>query len=669
MTKTEKNKTQTDSKVSEEIQKEFSIIKKALKDNSKIIINRLKKQVSELDWEFFRMDSKLPESAPVDLLFRAPNGRKHDYVIVDVAVPHLSIGQKYLLPQKGREFQAAHKVAANRIKKAIILIRKGTENISAYSKRVRCPIFEISYESIVKPQKDHLKKEPQPQNNQRENKESSPSPNERGKKERFNKNQNRQEKQHQQPTKKYVPLDQPLLEALKLAVSSESLATIYKRRNKYVCKGLWRWIEREISDDNVHFFLIILSSIYQSKTGDILSRRFKTLTDYTENPEQISEAIFSKENNLVDEIKKSSERHKKALVKFLRSFSQTGPSDYLKSLFLKDFRTNADGTKARMSVYSTLKQFLERCGYEGEKETEYPLEILDETKLFQSYMAGDYTKLRIENASKKLSHLVPQVEWTEQNIYHLRQYLAKSLKQPTNEFNLNAFLPQTFVQQDTKLQESNKLRQTSLAGGQKTEHVEQETPQPQRDKRRKNDRKEQPQQKSASELTSQEILDDPYAFTGASKLSKQKPERKQPPEKARNSFSASLYEAEHRHFENFGGIAEEDSESLRMSLAMLRHSSLQEQHANSPKEEQELPYEHFDPELDLMHAPPKRVRDAEALKNAERYDLNPPKKKRTNKKASSANRRQNTKKRRKRSSGNFSQQPPKKNKTLSSQVK
>ena len=52
-----------------------------------------------------------------------------------------------------------------------------------------------------------------------------------------------------------------LLEALKRTIVHECLGTMYKRRNKYIRKGLWRWIEREIMDPNVHFFLIILSSI------------------------------------------------------------------------------------------------------------------------------------------------------------------------------------------------------------------------------------------------------------------------------------------------------------------------------------------------------------------------------------------------------------------------
>jgi hypothetical protein len=36
-----------------------------------------------------------------------------------------------------------------------------------------------------------------------------------------------------------------------------------------------------------------------------------------------------------------------------------------------------------MSVYKTLQQLLERCGFEGEREVFYPLEILDELKIYQ----------------------------------------------------------------------------------------------------------------------------------------------------------------------------------------------------------------------------------------------------------------------------------------------
>ena len=41
----------------------------------------------------------------------------------------------------------------------------------------------------------------------------------------------------------------------------------------------------------------------QSKTGEILSKKFRTIESYIENPENVINAIFSRENALADEIK------------------------------------------------------------------------------------------------------------------------------------------------------------------------------------------------------------------------------------------------------------------------------------------------------------------------------------------------------------------------------
>ena len=139
------------------------------------------------------------------------------------------------------------------------------------------------------------------------------------------------------------------------------------------------------------------------------------------------------------------------------------PFEYLKSLFLKEFRSNSDGLKARMSVFTTLEQLLARCGFEGEKEINYPLEILDELKIFQGIMCGNYETLRTDNASKKLKHLVPQIEWEADDIYALRDQLAKILNLPSAEFNLNAYLPQAFMQDAKNMVETRKeaLKQQS----------------------------------------------------------------------------------------------------------------------------------------------------------------------------------------------------------------
>ncbi|MBR4330272.1 MAG: hypothetical protein IKP71_10515, partial [Candidatus Riflebacteria bacterium] len=449
--------------------REFSKIKEGIKHNQAKIAEFLRQRVGPGDWELTETNVSLEEDAgTIDMVFSAADGKKEKYILVDISVPHLGVGQKYLLPTQAKIFQKMREVPATRIKKAIILVRKGTETLSIQSLKIRCPIIEIQIENILKQSKNTSKASEASSNNANTQKEDK-IPNTENKEE-FIENKERHHNQEKVSMKNEEPkaknngfssLSEDLLYALKEAIVHESLSTTYKRSNKYIRRGLWHWIEREIMDPNVHFFLIILSSIYQSKTGEILSKKFRTIESYIENPDNVINAIFSRENALADEIKKNSERHKKALTKFLGCFSQMPPFEYLKSLFLKEFRSSSDGLKARMSVFTTLEQLLARCGFEGEKEINYPLEILDELKIFQGVMCGNYETLRTDNASKKLKHLVPQIDWEADDIYALRDQLAKILNLPSAEFNLNAYLPQAFLQDAKNMVETRKeaLRQ------------------------------------------------------------------------------------------------------------------------------------------------------------------------------------------------------------------
>ena len=429
-------------------EREFSLIKEGLKLNKARIAEFLKQRVGQGDWKLTETDVPVNcegEQETIDMVYSCETGKngKVSYILVDISVPHLGIGQQYTLPTKGKAFQTERDVPSNRLKKAIILIRRGIDGVKALPARIRCPIIDVQLENIV------AKRSETKSQNKQENKQTSEQ------NERKNENASKENVAVKEKEANYEALTSDMLFALKEAVVHDYISTSYKRSNKYVCRGLWKWVEKEIMDPNVHFFFIILSSIYQGKTGDILSKKFRTLDALMENPEDVYNTIFSKENPLVDDIKRDTERHKKAIMKLLLCFSQTSPFEYLKSMFLKEFRTNADSIKARMSVYNTLQQLLERCGFEGEREIAYPLEILDELKIFREILTGDYSKLRIDNAYKKLKHLIPQIEWNSDDIYKLRRELAKSFSIPENEFNLNAYLPQAFYQ-DAKIMAEQK---------------------------------------------------------------------------------------------------------------------------------------------------------------------------------------------------------------------
>ena len=584
---------------------EFTRIKEGLKAFPAKALEGIRQKVGAGDWKLSEINAPIDgDKDHIDVVFSASDGKKEKYVLIDISVPHLGVGQKYALPGKAKLFQQERQVTATRIKKAIILIRKGTESISTSPLKLRCPIIEISYESLVKEQ-------PKPVQTEQVEKNRSD-----------NRQQNRREQQQpSRPERAATPqisgngVSQELLFALKEAIVHECLSTMHKRCNKYIRKGLWRWIEREIMDPNTHFYLIILSSIYQGKTGEILSRRFKTPEAYSGNPEEIIEAIFSRENSLADEIKKADERHKRALHKFLACFSQTPPFEYLKSIFLKEFRTHADGLKARMTVYSTLLQLLERCGFEGEKETRYPLEILDELKIFQGIMTGNYATLRTDNASKKLKHLVPQIEWTDEDIYLLRNQLAKALNLPGQEFNLNAFLPQAFFHDARHMAETRKeaIRAPIQTQSQKTAARAPVERRPLRPSAQPQGKQNIEQFAPAEESTSYEPLNEARPIVAAENSEefatsrktsaplKEQSTQSEPAISVRNLVEkrnatrddtidihdkrrpGECDESKHRYFESFGGQLEEDTDAIKLALAMdrYRHEKIHNQEEKS----------------------------------------------------------------------------------------
>ena len=652
------------------VDREFSKIKDGIKHNKTKIVEFLRQRVGPGDWDLTETDVKLDEeNGLIDMVFSAQDGKKEKYILVDVSVPHLGVGQKYLLPTQAKLFQKERDVPATRIKKAIILVRKGTETISLQSLKIRCPIIEIQIENILKQSSSSTKASERVKKETSEEKQIQKTLDFGSEEELDAQNDAKcSEKAVKQSSEtkiknSFSTISEDLLLALKEAIVHESLSTTYKRSNKYIRRGLWHWIEREIMDPNVHFFLIILSSIYQSKTGEILSKKFRTIDTYITNPENVINAIFSRENALADEIKKNSDRHKRALTKFLGCFSQMPPFEYLKSLFLKEFRSNGDGLKARMSVYTTLEQLLARCGFEGEKEINYPLEILDELKIFQGLICGNYETLRIDNAAKKLKHLVPQIDWEADDIYALREQLAKVLNLPSAEFNLNAYLPQAFLQdaknmaesrkqslktnstQDSRVAQSRvnsesrkeesvepaaKLTRQERMAIQKQAKLERQAAKRRYDddfmpkKHHQQDNIDMPMLSENGDFLTEEalaersdrerlifqemgndevkmILDDPYAFTKPTSLrnnsnieeqeepqeddTRVQPVERELPRERRRSRYADVDESRHRHFENYGGIDEEDPDVIKLSLALAKHSDTQE----NDSEDEEMP--------------------------------------------------------------------------------
>lgn len=433
-----------------EAEVEFYKIKKAIAENLDILIALLRRRFKKYkDWILFGIDVTLPEeNSKIDLVLVQEGEGNTKYLLFEFSIPHLGIGQKYTLDSKAKVFKKSFGIPSNNIKKAILLIKKANEQVVLSTKKLNVPVFEIAYETIqdlieqnkaknVEEKHSDITNIPHLSEDKQIIAEEGQLGVENAEKASINTNITESAISNEQ-------LSKELVEQLKESIVHEALSTIHKRKNKYIRRGLWKWLERDILDPNVHFFLIILSCIYQGKSGDVLSKYFKTLEQYTKYPNEVIEKIFSPETCLAPEILQAAERHKKALQKFLECFVTTPPYEYLRSLFLKEFRASRDSLKSRIAVFETLKELLTRCGFVGEKEVQYPLEILDELGIFQGFLAGNYKTLRVENAIKKLQQLVPYKTWTPQDVYKIRDEVAKLLNLPPHEFNLNAFLPQSF---------------------------------------------------------------------------------------------------------------------------------------------------------------------------------------------------------------------------------
>ncbi|MBP5470333.1 MAG: hypothetical protein J6Z11_13940, partial [Candidatus Riflebacteria bacterium] len=97
------------------------------------------------------------------------------------------------------------------------------------------------------------------------------------------------------------------------------------------------------------------------------------------------------------------------------------------------------------------------------------------------------------------------------------------------------------------------------------------------------------------------ILDDPYAYTKPTSKRSINYEEAEPAEEEprpqisenepirerRRSRYADLDESRHRHFENFGGIDEEDPDVIKLSLALARHEESNNNESESSEEKAE----------------------------------------------------------------------------------
>ncbi len=389
-------------------EQEYQAIRQALRNRCTVIEQLVLRRFHGLHpWRCTGQEVAVADQQAIDLVFEqeAPGGGK--IVLVDLTIPHLGKGQKFTLEHKANLFMQQRGINPGRVKKALLLVKRQGDPIRISESRLRCPIISVTVPELL----SGLAAAVEP---------------------------------IQQAARGPQAITNQVIDLLLDALVRDSLATMRKRWNKYVRKGLWRWIEREISDPNQHFFLILLSCIYQGNTGDLLSQKFRAVEDYTRDPAKVVDVLFSPENNLSSQLVNDRERHQRAVVKFLGCFEQTGPFEYLRGIFFKEFRTGAEGLVARRHVYEAMKVLMRRCGFDGEKEILYPLEILVELGIFQNFLTGDFTELRVENATKKLMNLVPNFTWTPEQIYKLRDQLARTLGFEPIDFNLNAYLPQAF---------------------------------------------------------------------------------------------------------------------------------------------------------------------------------------------------------------------------------
>lgn len=242
------------------------------------------------------------------------------------------------------------------------------------------------------------------------------------------------------PKKTIVP--EKIIDQVAKIIEDSCIEILRQERRYYIEENLWNWIDLGVEDEDLLFFFAIFDGIFHGSTGNRLAKymsrwSFKHLLKFKD---QVDQFIFEKGIKLRSGAYRYKSKYQKAIPKFIEFFSQERPSELIKRIFRKNYSKTQDSVEARRGVYNSLISVLKHCGFSGEHEVRYPIDVLYETMLFHGYIEPSEKQAKSTRIDKALRHIGPKLTWNQEKIDYLHQKVAEKLGIDTRKVNYGLWL-------------------------------------------------------------------------------------------------------------------------------------------------------------------------------------------------------------------------------------
>lgn len=236
------------------------------------------------------------------------------------------------------------------------------------------------------------------------------------------------------PKKPVIP--ENILNKVENVVKENALKVIQSEYDWYKKKLLWKWIDEGIEDRNLLFFYSIFDGIYHGNTGVRLSKHIRSFEDLIKFKDVIYNFIFEPGIKLLTGVRKYKDKHRIAIIKLINYFSETPPVDYVRNTFRRELANTDDTLLARRRVYDHFVEILKDCGFSGDHETRYPVDVLFETQIFSGYLDASEKQGKSGNIDFALKKISPEFKWNQKAKDFLHRTVADRLGVDTRTVNL-----------------------------------------------------------------------------------------------------------------------------------------------------------------------------------------------------------------------------------------
>lgn len=241
------------------------------------------------------------------------------------------------------------------------------------------------------------------------------------------------------PPKPPAPIPEEIVKKVEKIVKNNALTVIQSEYEWYIRGLLWKWIDEGIEDRNLLFFYSIFDGIY-ANTGVRLSKRIRSYEDLLKFKNFIYDFIFEPGIPLMTGVRRYKQKHKEAIPKLIDHFSEKPPVDYIRHILKIELANTGDSLLARKRVYNNLIQVLKDCGYSGEHETRYPIDILFGTQIFSGYLDASERQGKSVHIDIALRKIAPKFKWNQRTKDSLHKIVADRLGIDSRTVNLALYL-------------------------------------------------------------------------------------------------------------------------------------------------------------------------------------------------------------------------------------